>query len=178
MPNQIESLRVKGFRSLADVEINGMPRAAVLIGANGSGKSNLVRFFEMIGWMIGAWTSSFSVAEALMTNCLGEPGPVRGWKLNWPYEPNLGGTIIDLRSVTRIRIVSFSWRKRFDSHAMDSVRMHLGSPSEVGIRRRRSSKQRSRLNPLTSIKRRPECLSICCGNALCISFTILRTTLR
>ena len=54
MPNQIESLRVKGFRSLADVEINGMPRAAVLIGANGSGKSNLVRFFEMMSWMIGA----------------------------------------------------------------------------------------------------------------------------
>ena len=54
MPNQIESLHIKGFRSLADVEINGMPRAAVLIGANGSGKSNLVRFFEMMDWMIGA----------------------------------------------------------------------------------------------------------------------------
>ena len=54
MPNQIESLHVKGFRSLADVEINEMPRAAVLIGANGSGKSNLVRFFEMMNWMIGA----------------------------------------------------------------------------------------------------------------------------
>ena len=44
MPNQIESLRVKGVRSLADVEIKKMPRAAALIGANGSGKSNLVRF--------------------------------------------------------------------------------------------------------------------------------------
>ena len=52
MPNFIESLRVKGFRSLADVEIGDMPRAAVLIGANGSGKSNLVRFFEMMSWMI------------------------------------------------------------------------------------------------------------------------------
>ena len=54
MPNQIESLRVRGFRSLADVEIKKMPAAAVLIGANGSGKSNLVRFFEMMSWMIGA----------------------------------------------------------------------------------------------------------------------------
>ena len=53
MPNQIEPLHVKGFRSLADVEINEMPRAAVLIGANGSGKSNLFRFFEMMNWMIG-----------------------------------------------------------------------------------------------------------------------------
>ena len=53
MPSRIESLHVKGFRSLADVEINEMPRAAVLIGANGSGKSNLVRFFEMMSWMVG-----------------------------------------------------------------------------------------------------------------------------
>ena len=54
MPNRIESLRVKGFRSLADVEINEMPNATVLVGANGSGKSNLIRFFELMNWMIGA----------------------------------------------------------------------------------------------------------------------------
>lgn len=50
MPNAIESISVKGFRSLADMEIKGMPRgASVLIGANGSGKSNLLRFIEMMG---------------------------------------------------------------------------------------------------------------------------------
>ena len=54
MPNRIESLHIKGFRSLADVEINEMPRAAALIGANSSGKSNFIRFFEMMNWMIGA----------------------------------------------------------------------------------------------------------------------------
>ena len=48
----IESVRIQGFRSLADVEISGMPRATVLIGANGSGKSNFIRFFEMLSWMI------------------------------------------------------------------------------------------------------------------------------
>ena len=52
MPNLIESLNVKGFRSLADIKIDNMPRAAVLIGANGSGKSNLLRFFEMMSSMI------------------------------------------------------------------------------------------------------------------------------
>ena len=53
MPNLIESVRIRGFRSLADVEIDHMPRAAALIGANGSGKSNFVRFFEMMSWMLG-----------------------------------------------------------------------------------------------------------------------------
>lgn len=53
MPNTIESVRIKGFRSLADMEIKGMSQGAtVLIGANGSGKSNLLRFIEMMGWMI------------------------------------------------------------------------------------------------------------------------------
>ena len=53
MPNAIESISVKGFRSLAEMEIRDLPRgASVLIGANGSGKSNLLRFIEMMGWMV------------------------------------------------------------------------------------------------------------------------------
>ncbi len=54
MLNMIESLRIKGFRSLADIEVDDLPKATVLIGANGCGKSNFVRFFEMMSWMIGA----------------------------------------------------------------------------------------------------------------------------
>ena len=53
MSNKIESIRIRGFRSLADFEIEALPSAAVLIGANGSGKSNFIRFFEMVSWMIG-----------------------------------------------------------------------------------------------------------------------------
>ena len=52
MPNTIESVRIKGFRSLADMEIKDLPQVAVLIGANGSGKSNVIRFFEMMRWML------------------------------------------------------------------------------------------------------------------------------
>ncbi len=48
----IDSVRIKSFRSLADVEIERMPNLAVLIGANGSGKSNFIRFFEMMSWML------------------------------------------------------------------------------------------------------------------------------
>ena len=48
----VEHLHISGFRSLADVEIRDLPGVAVLIGANGAGKSNLIRFFEMMSWML------------------------------------------------------------------------------------------------------------------------------
>ena len=50
--NRILSVGIKGFRSLADFHIEDLPKAAVLIGANGSGKSNFIRFFEMMSWMV------------------------------------------------------------------------------------------------------------------------------
>ena len=49
---RIESVSIRGFRSLADFKITELPNAAVLIGANGSGKSNFIRFFEMMSWML------------------------------------------------------------------------------------------------------------------------------
>ena len=50
--NRIDSVRIEGFRSLANIDIGRLARAAVLIGANGSGKSNFIRFFEMMSWML------------------------------------------------------------------------------------------------------------------------------
>ena len=47
-PSRIDSVHIKGFRSLADVKLDNMPNPMVLLGANGSGKSNVLRFFEML----------------------------------------------------------------------------------------------------------------------------------
>ena len=52
LENRIESVKIRGFRSLKDVELNNLPNAAVLIGPNGSGKSNFIRFFEMLQQMV------------------------------------------------------------------------------------------------------------------------------
>ena len=49
---KIESVRIRGFRSLADVEFPDLPNVAVLIGANGSGKSNFLSFLEMVRQML------------------------------------------------------------------------------------------------------------------------------
>ena len=49
---RLESVRIRGFRSLADVELSGLGATSVLIGSNGSGKSNFLRFFEMLSWMV------------------------------------------------------------------------------------------------------------------------------
>lgn len=52
--NTIESVHVRGFRSLADFRVDDLPNVTVMIGPNRAGKSNFVRFFEMMGWMLMA----------------------------------------------------------------------------------------------------------------------------
>ena len=56
---KIESLRIRGFRSLADVELCNLCNANVLLGANGGGKSNFIRFFEMLSWMLRSRLGEF-----------------------------------------------------------------------------------------------------------------------
>ena len=60
---RLESIRISGFRSLADVELSELPDVTVLIGENASGKSNLIRFFEMLQWMTGPRNLNSFVAK-------------------------------------------------------------------------------------------------------------------
>ena len=49
---RLESVRIRGFMSLANVALSDLGTTSVLIGSNGSGKSNFMRFFEMLSWML------------------------------------------------------------------------------------------------------------------------------
>jgi predicted ATPase len=49
---RIKSISIEGFRSLAKIEDLELPQLTVLIGSNGAGKSNFIRFFEMLSWML------------------------------------------------------------------------------------------------------------------------------
>ena len=52
LQSRIKKVSIRGFRSLACVENLELPQLTVLIGANGSGKSNLFRFFEMLSYSL------------------------------------------------------------------------------------------------------------------------------
>ena len=45
-------LTIEGFKSIRKLENLELGRMNVLIGANGSGKSNLISFFQMLHWMV------------------------------------------------------------------------------------------------------------------------------
>ena len=62
-PAKIEYVNIRGFRSLKDVELSNLTDAVVLIGANGSGKSNFIRFFDMLSWMLKSRQLSEFVAQ-------------------------------------------------------------------------------------------------------------------
>jgi predicted ATPase len=52
LQGRIKSVTVRGFRSLANIENLALPQLTVLIGSNGAGKSNFIRFFDMLSWML------------------------------------------------------------------------------------------------------------------------------
>ncbi len=63
MPTTISHLKIKGFRSLKDVEIE-LGAFNVLIGANGAGKSNLIEFFQMTSAMFSGTSGNLQLYVA------------------------------------------------------------------------------------------------------------------
>lgn len=48
----LSSIRIRGFRSIVDVELPLSSPVTLLVGANGSGKSNIVAAFELLGRIV------------------------------------------------------------------------------------------------------------------------------
>lgn len=55
----IERIRVRNFRAFKDVDMRNIPRLAILVGANGTGKSTL---FSVFGFLRDAMNTNVSVA--------------------------------------------------------------------------------------------------------------------
>lgn len=60
---KIDSIHIRGFRSLANVSLSELPSVSIMIGPNGSGKSNVIRFFELLHWMLRSRRLARFVAE-------------------------------------------------------------------------------------------------------------------
>ena len=87
----LKKLRLEGFRSLRDVVIEPGP-VTVLIGANGSGKSNLLGFFRFLRGLPDGALRSY-VAEAGGASRIlfrgPEPASTLSWEIEWEL-PNGG----------------------------------------------------------------------------------------
>jgi len=66
---KLRGLTIKGFRSLRDLELS-LEDLTVLIGANGSGKSNFISFFNMLSFMLSEHLQTYIARKGAATSIL------------------------------------------------------------------------------------------------------------
>jgi len=70
MGSIIENISISGYKSIKNLENLQLSQLNVLVGANGSGKSNLISFFEMLNFMtsmsLGSYVSHKGGADVLL----------------------------------------------------------------------------------------------------------------
>ncbi|OFN34189.1 hypothetical protein HMPREF2565_10545 [Corynebacterium sp. HMSC072A04] len=100
----IEYVAVKGFASIKDVKLTLAPDVTVLIGANGAGKSNIIRSFELMAHIMKSRLQNYVLARGGMNNLLhvGPQGRDSALSLNVQFSPKdadtSNGYIARLRS--------------------------------------------------------------------------------
>ena len=52
MRNELESLTIKGFKTIQELDSFEPRSLTVLLGPNGAGKSNFISFFRMMSWAL------------------------------------------------------------------------------------------------------------------------------
>lgn len=67
----INTLTIKGYKSIEKLESFGLKALNVLIGSNGAGKSNFVSYFRMLGELVESrlqnWTTRQGSADRILT---------------------------------------------------------------------------------------------------------------
>lgn len=63
MEDKLTSITLRGYKSIRSLDDFEIRPINVLIGANGSGKSNLISFFRMLSWMLEGRNLQTHVAE-------------------------------------------------------------------------------------------------------------------
>ena len=182
---KLESVRIRGFRSLADVELSDLGATSVLIGPNGSGKSNFIRFFDMLNWMLRSSRLGEFVERhgAPMISCSVAAAQHRAWGRNFPCGPTRDEMIIGSPLPMPTLTVSCSSRKRSGSVGKVGGRRPSGTAFGTGTGRLPSSKQRGpptrsiiwNLTISRSTGLRQGSLSVCFEVARSFSFMTRRT---
>jgi predicted ATPase len=76
----IEQLTIKGFKSIKNLEGLPLKNLNVLIGSNGSGKSNFISYFRMLGELVNGrlqhWTAKNGSADRIVSFGVKETGSV------------------------------------------------------------------------------------------------------
>ncbi|MBD3266652.1 AAA family ATPase [bacterium] len=109
----IDSLTIKGFKSIRHLEKLKLNRLNVLIGANGAGKSNFVSFFRMLGELVEqrlqVWVKKQGGADRILTNGVKETSQL-GINIEFEYcdyevilEPTVADGFVFVKEVANLK---------------------------------------------------------------------------
>ncbi|WP_180079544.1 MULTISPECIES: AAA family ATPase [unclassified Acinetobacter] len=121
----INRLKIKGFKSLVDVDIT-LNSLNVLLGANGAGKSNLVSYFRLLGNIIDKklqyYVSEQGGAERILSNGIKECDKLQSF-----VSFGLNGYYFDLRPTVDGGLVFKEEKTYFDGPYYGETYTSLGS---------------------------------------------------
>lgn len=93
---QITQIKLRNFRAFRDVEMRDIPRFAVLVGANGTGKSTL---FQVFGFLKDAMTTNVTTALSKLGGSRGinevrSRGSEGDMEIELKFRPKPGGRLV------------------------------------------------------------------------------------